>query len=100
MMHDEFIKPKKQNQYTDEQKDFHKVINYSVENNCIEEIFGKKCKSNFTRIINSNIKEQEIWKAIKQLKRENGMGCDNIHNMMIIEGKHILVPIILRIFNI
>ena len=38
-------------------------------------------------------------KACSKLKKNNGMGCDWIHNRMVIEGKEILIPKLTIIFN-
>ena len=84
MMHDKFNQKHKENEYDEEMKNFHKLIDYSVNNKCIDEFFGEIKENEFLDILNRDITKQEIWKACSNLKRVNGMGCDWVHNVMII----------------
>ena len=49
--------------------------------------------------MNREISAQEVWKACSRLKRNNGMGCDWIHNVMINESKELIIPKLKIIFN-
>ena len=42
-------------------------------------------------ILNRKISKQEILKAMGTIKRANAMGCDLIHNVMLNEGKDVLI---------
>ena len=99
MMHDKFNQKHKENEYDDDMIEFHRLIDYSVNNKCIEENFGNIITNNFLDILNRDITRQEVWKACSNLKRVNGMGCDWLHNVMIIEGKSILVDKLVLLFN-
>ena len=99
MMHDKFNQKHKENEYSDEMINFHKSIDYCVNHNCIEEIYGKCNENDNLEILNREITRQEVWKACSDLKRVNGMGCDWLHNIMVIEGKEILIDVLVLIFN-
>ena len=54
----------------------------------------------YLEILNRKISRQEILKATGSLKRGNAMGCDLIHNVMLIEGKEILMERLLKLYNV
>ncbi|NJO51594.1 MAG: hypothetical protein HC840_21665, partial [Leptolyngbyaceae cyanobacterium RM2_2_4] len=45
------------------------------------------------------VDEQEVQRALRALKRQNAMGPDNVHNVMLLEGKEDLVPALVKLFN-
>ena len=98
MMHEQFNMKRKENYYSDEMKAIHKWIDECIENDKFGEYFNEEVNDNI-HILQRKINQQEIWKAISTLKRNNGMGCDWIHNIMIIEAKEVLVVIFEILFN-
>ena len=54
----------------------------------------------FLEIFNRKISKQELLKAMRSLKRANAMGCDLIHNVMLIKGNDALIEPILILYNL
>ena len=99
-MHEYFTRNFEESHYSDDIKNYHKKIDEMVENCDLNVDLNLDKNFKFLYILNRKIKEQEIWRAVKVLKRKNAMGCDQIHNVMIIEGINELIPILLILFNL
>ena len=100
IMHNYFTKKHKENEYSQDNINFHNYVKTVMDHDDEiepEQFYGRKFKS--LKILNRKITEQEIWKAIKTLKRDNAMGPDAIHNIMILEAVEQLIPIFIRLFN-
>lgn len=100
LMHDYFTLKHKQNEYSDENINFHNYV-YNIMDNDDEiepeDLYGND--NQYLHLLNKPITRQEIWKAIKTLKRENAMGPDIIHNVMILEAIEQLLPVFELLFN-
>ena len=104
MMHEQFTKDHKENKYSEEAKRFHEMIDELIENmikyNKIDDYDEIDDRIEYLEILNRNFNKQELLKATGSLKRGNAMGCDLIHNVMLIEGKEILIEILLLLYNL
>ena len=104
MMHEQFTKDHKENQYNDETKKFHKMIDELIdrliEQDKINDYDEIDMNIEYLEILNRKISKQELLKAMGSLKKANAMGCDFIHNVMLIEGKEILMERILILYNL
>ena len=103
MMHDHFTRNRKENVYSDDVKRYHGLVDDLMENEYIQNEDNEQKDGGINETItflNRTISEQEIWKAIKTLKRKNAMGCDQIHNVMILEGIEVLMPYLVILFNL
>ena len=99
-MHAYFTRSFKQNHYSDDIKEYHRLVSDFIDNLNPDLKWESDCNFKLLNLLNRNITEQEIWKSIKALKRKNAMGCDQIHNVMIIEGIEELMPLLLLLFNL
>ena len=97
IFHTTFNSKPKENEYTNEQKQFHNYINNKANNIKFED--SDNITNEHSHILNKFISKQEIYIAMKGLKRKNAMGCDQVHNVMLIEGKDILIPAFDALFN-
>ena len=104
MMHKQFTMDHKENKYSKEETEFHGMIDDLIQNmikydriNDYDEIDDNV---KYLEILNRKISRQEILKATGSLKRGNAMGCDLIHNVMLIEGKEILMERLLKLYNV
>ena len=105
MCHDFFTSKPKENDYNEESRRFHKLVEQKIKEAELEEMEKddndwKEANGNYSEILNRKITEQEVFKAVKGLKRENAMGPDQVHNVMVIEGKDLLIPALTKAFNI
>ena len=100
MMHNQFTMKHKENIYSKDAIRFHKLIDEYIENQDINTENKIDNTIKFLEILNRKITAQEVWKSISVLDRINGMGCDNIHNVMIIEGKYIIINDLVDLYNI
>ena len=105
MCHEYFTSKPKENEYSEESQQFHLFVENKIKEAELEEETKsddewKQFNGKNSEILNRVIMEQEVYKAVKGLKRENAMGPDQVHNVMIIEGKELLVPALTRAYNI
>ena len=102
------LRKKKQNPNDMEAITPHEWYSYFKKLNCrpeecddttLQQLLSKEKLNSGTKTLDYAISEKEIHDAISRLKRKKSGGHDLLLNEMIIHGRHILTPIILKLLN-
>ncbi|VDI54069.1 Hypothetical predicted protein, partial [Mytilus galloprovincialis] len=78
---------------------FKKLSSVNIDNTCDEDLFNNTDGDCVYPELDEVITEEEILKAIRNLKRNKSHGVDGILNEYFIEYKDVFMPILVKVFN-
>ena len=91
-LHNHFNRKIGENEYTDEQKQWHNYVE-NVDNNYVHN------NVNPDSIINRPFTIQEVLHAINTSNRNSAMGIDKIHQKLVYFAKHEIAPYLVKLWN-